>query len=58
MKNMVFDEHDKYIIQRYRLIANYSPGEIKRSREYQNTFMSMLSSALSNYMSYFDKLIK
>ena len=43
---MIFDEHDKNIIQRNRQIANYSPGEIKRSREYQNTFMSMLTSAL------------
>jgi hypothetical protein len=50
MKNMVFGEHDKYIIQRYRLIAKYSPGEIQRSQEYQNTFVSMLTSALSNYM--------
>ena len=58
LKNLIFNEHEKNINQRYRLIANYSPGEIKRSREYQNTFMSMLSSALSNYMSYFDKLIK
>ena len=55
---MIFDEHDKNIIQRNRLIANYSPDEIRRSRGYQNSFISMLTSALSNYMIYFDKLSK
>jgi hypothetical protein len=58
LKNLIFDEHEKKIVQRNRLIANYSPVEIKRRQDYQNAFMSMLTSALSNNMIYFDKLIK
>ena len=49
LKNMVLDEHNKYINQRSPLL-----GGINNNQEYQNKFVSMLASALSNFIICFD----